>query len=270
MRVSTHAIEAEWRKYPETSDAVSFVYTEEGHEFWVITFPAGNATWVYDATAACWHRRGWWNGTSLDRQRQMFHGYCFGRHYVGDWANGKLYIQSLDYATDNGDSILRQRAAPHLNNEHKNATFNSFELLLDAATQLIGTVTAHGSVNVEWVSGPQFAAAMTGLGITIGGESLIVATVTDPTHLVLAAAAGTSGTQPFRALYPTKPNFVLDWSDDGGYTWHAGKTKTPNGRAGRALRTIWRRLGFAIDRIFRVSWFSTGKTSIVNAYVEVD
>lgn len=268
-RVSTHAIEAEWAKYPETSDAVSYTYSEEGHEFWVITFPSGNATWVYDATAAGWHRRGHWNGTALDAQLQMFHGYCFGRHYVGGSGGGNLYIQSLDYGDDAGDAIQRQRAAPHLNNEHDWTIYDSLELLLDAATRLIGTVTAHGSTAIEWDTGSQFVSDMEGLGIVIGGETLQVATVTDATNLVLAAAAGTLGTQAYRAVYPAKPTITLDWSDDGGYTWHAGKSTTPVGVAGRALRTIWRRLGRSRDRIYRATWFGTGKTSIMTAYINL-
>lgn len=270
VRVSTHAIEAEWATYPDTSDAVSFSYTEQGHEFWVINFPSGNATWVYDATAAAWHRRGYWNGTSLDRQLQMFHGYVFGRHYVGDYSNGNLYIQSLDADDDNGQPILRQRAAPHLNNQHRWSTYGDFELLVDTATPLVGVVATHGSVNVEWVSGSTFNAAMEGLYIVIGGERVKVATVTDSTHLVLSTIVNLLGDQPYRASYPARPTMTLDWSDDGGYNWHAGKDKTPNGIAGKALRTIWRRIGRSLDRIFRISWFSSGKTSIVSAYLSVE
>jgi hypothetical protein len=199
-RVSTHAIEAIWRSYSDASDAVSYVYEEDGHEFWVINFPTGNATWAYDATAGVWHRRGWWNGTGFDRQRQMFHGYCFGKHYVGDWETGKLYIQSIDTGDDDGTDIYRQRAAPHLNNEHKWSFYDYFELLTDAASSV---------------------------------------------------------------------TFTLDWSDDGGKTWHSGKTRQPVGVTGQALRAIWRRLGRSRDRIWRVTWSAATKTSIVSAYLGV-
>lgn len=200
-RISTHAIEKAWASYPTTSDAVSYVYIDEGHEFWVINFPSGNATWVYDATAGAWHQRGWWNGASWDRQRQMFHGFVFGNHYVGDWQNGNIYIQSTNAATDNGTVIMRQRAAPHLNTEHLWSFYNYFELLTDAPA---GTV------------------------------------------------------------------FILDWSDDGAQTWHAGLSTSPNGIAGQATRVIWRRLGRSRDRIWRITFSTAGKGALVTAYLGVE
>lgn len=201
VRISTHPIETAWKSYATTSDAVAFVYIEDGHEFWVIHFPTGNATWCYDATAGTWHRRGWWNGTSLDRQRQAFHGYVFGNHYVGDWQNGNLYIQSSSVGTDNGTLIQRQRAAPHLNTENLWSFYNYFEILTESGT-----------------------------GIT----------------------------------------FTLDWSDDGGIHWHAGITATPNGATGvYGQRVRWRRLGRSRDRIFRLTWTSSTKTSLVNAFLGV-
>lgn len=128
--VSTPAVENAWAQYPTISDAVSFSYIEEGHHFWVITFPSGNATWCYDASTGQWHQRGWWNGASNDRQRQMFHAYvglvAHGMasalapvHFVGDWQNGKIYIQRLNLPQDNGVQIQVQRACPYLSNEGK-------------------------------------------------------------------------------------------------------------------------------------------------------
>jgi hypothetical protein len=111
QRVSTSAIEAIWRSYSTVGDAVSYTYVDQGHEFWVVTFPSGNATWCYDRTAGYWHRRGWWNGSSNDRQRGMFHAWCFGEHIVGDWSTGALYAMDMAFYTDNGTQITRSRAA---------------------------------------------------------------------------------------------------------------------------------------------------------------
>jgi len=196
-RISTHAIEAVWASYTTTADAVAFTYQDEGHEFWVISFPSGNATWVYDATAGAWHRRGWWNGASWDRTRQAFHGYVFGAHYVGDWQNGNLYIQSTGVYDDNGTAIYRQRAAPHLNTEHLWTFYSAFELLTE-----------------------------------LGNNS----------------------------------TFILDWSDDGGVTWHAGVSITS---AAATARYVWRRLGRSRDRVFRITMTAAAKQSIVSAYIQL-
>ena len=83
-RISTHAVEQAWRQFTKIDDAEAFVYQEDGHEFWVISFPAGNATWVYDATASqqigqpIWTERSY-NGIS-NRQRQHCHAYAFNNH----------------------------------------------------------------------------------------------------------------------------------------------------------------------------------------------
>ncbi|HOK48153.1 MAG TPA: hypothetical protein PLK67_19550, partial [Bryobacteraceae bacterium] len=58
-RVSTHAVEAKWATYSRALDAIAFSYRDHGHDFWQITFPAGDATWVYDLTTGLWHERAW-------------------------------------------------------------------------------------------------------------------------------------------------------------------------------------------------------------------
>lgn len=111
QRVSTHAIEAIWRGYSTVNDATSYVYIDQGHEFWVLQFPTANATWVYDRTSGFWAPRGWWNGATIDRQRGAFHGYVFGKHLVGDWSNGKIYEMNMAFYDDAGTQINRIRAA---------------------------------------------------------------------------------------------------------------------------------------------------------------
>lgn len=175
-RISTHAIETVWASYSTCADAVSFYYTEQGHEFWVITFPTGNATWAYDATEGAWHQRGWWNGASNDRQRQMFHAFVFGSHYVGDWSIGQIYIQSQGTYTDNGTLIHRQRAAPHLNTEHLWSFFSQFELLVDAAAGVTFTLDWSDSIDYTNPNAPALVwhagLAMTPQGVA--GEALRV------------------------------------------------------------------------------------------------
>jgi hypothetical protein len=57
-RISTHAIEEQWGGYSTITDAVAYVESRDGHLFWVIHFPTGNATWVYDLVEKSWHERG--------------------------------------------------------------------------------------------------------------------------------------------------------------------------------------------------------------------
>ncbi len=65
-RVSTHALEFQIAKYGMVADAIGYAYQQEGHLFYVLTFPTGNATWALDLTSTqnlgypCWHRRAEW------------------------------------------------------------------------------------------------------------------------------------------------------------------------------------------------------------------
>ncbi len=126
VRVTTHAIEQAWNKYSTVMDAEAFAYTEDGHYFWVINFPTGNATWVYDATTQFWHERAY--GASLDRARPRCHGYVWNKHIVGDYSTGALYQSSLTAYTDAGTAIKRIRTCPVLAEENKRGFYHRFQL----------------------------------------------------------------------------------------------------------------------------------------------
>lgn len=117
VRISTHAVETAWKSYSSIQDAFAFAYTRDGHQFWMINFPTGNATWVYDCTSQMWHERGWWNGSGFDRHRSSFHMYAFGTHYVGDRTNGKIYSMDEAWHDDAGTAIHRVRTSPHVSDD---------------------------------------------------------------------------------------------------------------------------------------------------------
>jgi hypothetical protein len=129
-RVSTAAVESAWNAI-NCEDAVSYPYTDNGHQFWVISFPSASQTWVYDATEKLWHERSWWNASTsaAEMARSMFHGYVWGAHYTGDYGTGAIYRASTDIYDDFGGPIYRTRSAPHI----ANATLHTFfsELTLD-------------------------------------------------------------------------------------------------------------------------------------------
>lgn len=132
QRISTHAIEAAWGDYATITDAIAFVYVEDGHQFWVISFPTANATWAWDATSGVWHERGWWNGASIDRHRVATHGYVFGFHLAGDWQSGKLYQMSNSLYDDAGTAIHRIRTAPYLTSEEDWTFYSRFRLAMQS------------------------------------------------------------------------------------------------------------------------------------------
>lgn len=136
LRISTYAIEQAIQRYPTLSDAIAWTYQQDGHSFYVLNFPSGNATWVYDAATGQWHERGYLgtlalNDGSLNRGRPVNHSFAFGKHLVGDWETGLVYQMSPLFADDDAREVQRLRAAPYINNENKRITFHEFELAME-------------------------------------------------------------------------------------------------------------------------------------------
>ena len=142
QRISTHAVEAAINQYAKTStiaDAEAFVYQEQGHTFYVLTFPTANATWVYDLTTGLWHERGSWNSNTLqyDYWHPRWHAFAFGRHLVGDRSNGYVYEMDVTIPCEgDGTYIRRLRIPPPLAcaNRMARMSISRFELLLEPGT----------------------------------------------------------------------------------------------------------------------------------------
>ena len=145
QRVSTHAIELAISGYSDISDAIGFSYQQEGHQFYFLTFPTGNATWVFDAATNLWHERAWFKASdgSFNRHRANCHAYFSNTHVVGDWENGKLYAWDLDTYTDAGESIraLRSwRALPQGANNLARTVQHALQLECESGVGLDGGV----------------------------------------------------------------------------------------------------------------------------------
>jgi hypothetical protein len=102
--------------YATTDDAIAYTYQEDGHEFYVLTFPTADVTWVYDGQSGLLHKR-----LSYDPYAQQFHRHrssCFmnfaGMRIVGDYENGALYQLTRNSYTDAGWPLLAKRRAPHI------------------------------------------------------------------------------------------------------------------------------------------------------------
>lgn len=130
--ISTPALEARWRTYSTTTDAIAFSYWMDGGEFYVITFPAGKETFCYDFTTRLWHERSSFN---LGYWRAIGFAPFAGAHLTGDLTTGKLYNINPSIFTDNGESIIRIRRAPHLWNDRKMVTYNSLQLEFESGPE---------------------------------------------------------------------------------------------------------------------------------------
>ena len=142
MRISTHALEVALAGYT-LSDAFAFTYQQEGHIFYVLTFPTSGATWCYDAATQQWHERVWRNASTgaLGRWRANCSVFAHGYHLVGDWETGEVFALDLDTYTDNGAPILRLRAAQTAEDKQERLFFSSLQIDMETG---VGTPTGQG------------------------------------------------------------------------------------------------------------------------------
>ncbi len=133
--VSTPEINYQIAQYSDISDAFGYTYQDEGHEFYVLTFPTANATWVYDAKEQAWHRRGHTVGNDNEsRERYNCHVFAFGKHLFGDFENGKIYQLDRSTFTLDGVRILKERTSPSLGDTQERQRVASLELDMEVGT----------------------------------------------------------------------------------------------------------------------------------------
>lgn len=131
QRISTFAIEQKIQSYDGgTSDAVAYSYAQNGHEFYVITFPSADVTWCYDLSTGYWHQRAWRDSNTGRRHRHRSNCAAVfnNENIVGDFENGKIYALSLTTFTDAGDPIPCIRRCPHITSDLKRQFFSDLQV----------------------------------------------------------------------------------------------------------------------------------------------
>ena len=121
-RISNHAVEHAISQYPLVSDAIGYAYEDEGHMFYVLTFPTADQTWVFDATSSknlgkmSWHQR-----LSFDPVLGVYHrhqGNWFmnlqNLRLIGDYQTGQIHQMSRQFYSDNGTPLRAQRRSKHV------------------------------------------------------------------------------------------------------------------------------------------------------------
>lgn len=235
QRISTHAVEQSLVGQT-ISDAIAWTYQIEGHEFYVVTFPSADLTWVYDLASQAWHKWLSFVDGEFHRHRSNCGANFAGKIIIGDYQNGMLYKLSNTVYTDADQPIRRLRRAPHLTTDLQRQYFDEFQIQFQPGVGLAG-------------NDPM--AALEALLTEVSDELL-----TESGDDLLVTVATTQGVDP---------QAMLRWSNDGGSTW-SNEHWTSIGKIGRYQnRAIWRRLGMARDRIFEVSLTDPVKAVIVSA-----
>ena len=129
QRLSTHAVENTLTG-ADISDAVAYSYQIEGHEFYVVTFPQLELTWVYDLATQQWHKWLSWDAPTATYKRHRSNCAMFfaNKNLVGDFQNGKIYRIEQNEYTEAGNMIRRLRRAPHITTDLQRQYFEEFQI----------------------------------------------------------------------------------------------------------------------------------------------
>lgn len=145
QRVSTHAVEWQIQQYSTLSDAIAYTYQQDGHSFYVLTFPTGNATWVYDISTNAWHERASFTNGQFSRHISNCQMFFDNKIVLGDYRNGNIYYFNLSVYSDNLviQKWLRSWRALPIGINNLKRTLNH-KLQLDCETG-VGLNTGQGS-----------------------------------------------------------------------------------------------------------------------------
>jgi hypothetical protein len=243
VRASNHAIEWQIQQYGDISNAIAYTYQQDGHSFYVLTFPTVQKTWVYDVATQSWHERAGWSNGNFIRYRPNCQTAFNSEIILGDYESGNLYAYDLDVYSDNGQiqKWLRSwRPIPSGQNNLRRTAQHSLQLDCETGVGLNGI---DPNDDVEWFF------------YTSSGDQL----VTNTGDLLLFSPPTVEGADP---------EVMLRWSDDGGHTW-SNEHWASMGRIGQyGRRVFWRRLGMTMklrDRVYEVSGTDPVKVVIVGA-----
>ena len=232
VRISTHAVENTLQNQ-YIDDAIAWTYQLEGHEIYVVSFPTLDLTWCYDVTTQMWHKWLWIDSNNVyHRHRGNCSALFQNMVIVGDHENGKLYELSKETYTDDGNEIRRLRRAPHLVSDLQRQYFDEFQIQFQPG---VGTTGISNKNTSNYIGNPYYI---------YPNATLTVA----PNATLYIENPNSINTKDIT----TNPKAMLRWSSDGGSTWSREYWVSIGAQGKYNNRAIWRRLGWARDRIFEV------------------
>lgn len=153
QRISTHAVEWEIQQYGNISDAIGYTYQQDGHSFYVLTFPSAGKTWVYDVATQAWHERAGWHNGAFTRHRSNCQMNFNNEIVVGDFENGNIYAFDMEvYADDTRPQkwLRSWRALPTGQNNLKRTTHHTLQLDCETGVGLNAGQGSDPAVMLRW------------------------------------------------------------------------------------------------------------------------
>ena len=155
QKVSTPAIDYRISRLTSLTDAISYSYVDEGHLFYVISFPTDDLTLVYDVTTQQWHERSTHIADApYALHRHLSNEYVFfgGKHLVSHHSEPKIFEMSSQFYDDGGVPIISIRTAQPIHDENEADNIKIFKLVIDAETGVGDGSTGHNGAPTAWLS----------------------------------------------------------------------------------------------------------------------
>jgi hypothetical protein len=105
--VGNPAIGQEIAKYSITDDAYGMCFTLDNQNFYLLSFPTGNKTWLFNEESGLWTNLAF--GTDGSQHLISDYQSIYNKNLVSDRLTGNIYELDFDTYTDNGDTIQHRR-----------------------------------------------------------------------------------------------------------------------------------------------------------------
>jgi hypothetical protein len=94
------------RNYTDSSDAFGVAFRFDSLSFYLLSFPTGNETWLFNEQSSLWTNLSYGIG---EQHLISDYQFIYNKHIVSDRRNGNIYELDFDTFTDNNDVIQRVR-----------------------------------------------------------------------------------------------------------------------------------------------------------------
>lgn len=125
--ISNRAMTQKIGTYDTISDAFGWTYQENGHPFYMITFPSVETingqtigrTWAFDLSTRVWSEVGSKRTNAVSPPQLSRHTancslFLNNEHLIGDYLSGKIFKLSDTVYTEDGDEIIRTIKTSHI------------------------------------------------------------------------------------------------------------------------------------------------------------
>ena len=120
--------------YGDLSGASAWIYSQGGHNFYVLNVKNDEGTICYDFREGYWHDRKTYN---LSRHQAGAHAFFNSKHVVADYNSSAFYEYDQNTYDDNGEPIVRTRRGLIVHEKGLNVFVSRFECEFEPGVGLV-------------------------------------------------------------------------------------------------------------------------------------